>query len=231
MDFYEKWIDADYNPFILFSSEGRVLSLNDSAQFLLGSVSEKVLFEHATTYAATSFGFKTTHIPLEFGRFKFFALCVGYENEKEIGLRLYRIPGEEKSLLTQNNAGFDPVNIYTLIDLCISSNSINNQASYSKLVDPTIPEIRIDTDAFIKLINILLTASPASSDIILRLSLKIGEHIKVENKKYSIFKIEVEYDKDYEIQNKSKVESYSKRLGTFLEENEKKLSIDLALIT
>ena len=231
MSFYEKWVDVDYNPFILFSSEGRVLSLNDAAQFLLGSVSEKIIFEHATTYASTSFGFKTTHIPLEFGRFKFFALCVGYENENEIGVRLYRIPSEEKSLLTQNNAGFDPVNIYTLIDLCISSNSINNQATYSKLIDPTIPEIRVDTDAFIKLLNILLTASEGSKEVILRLSLIIGEHIKVEGKKYSIFKIEVAFDQEYTIANKTKVESYTKRLGTVLQESDKALSIDLALIT
>ncbi len=231
MSFYEKWIDADYNPFILFSAEGRVVSLNDAAQFLLGSVSEKILFEHATSYASTSFGFKTTHIPLEFGRFKFFAICVGYEKEEEIGIRLYRVPSEEKVLMAQNHAGFEPINIYTLIDLCISSNSIANQATYSKTIDPTLPEVRIDADAFIKLLNIFLTASPASTEVILKLSLKIGEHIKVENKKYSIFTIEVLFNQEYMITNKSKIDSYTKRLGTVMEEKEDRLSIDLALIT
>ena len=231
MSFYEKWIDADYNPFILFNAEGRVVSLNDAAQFLLGSVSEKVLFEHATSYASTSYGFKTTHIPLEFGRFKFFAICVGYEKEEEIGLRLYRIPSEEKTLIAQNHAGFEAINIYTLIDLCISSNSITNQATYSKTIDPTLPEVRLDTDAFIKLLNILLTASPESTEVLLKLSLKIGEHIKVESKKYSIFTVEVIFDKPYAIVNKTKIESYTKRLGTTLEEKQDRLSINLALIT
>ena len=60
MTFEQQWIEYDYNPFVLFSSNVKVLSLNSEAQFLLGFVTTEELFNLATTYANVSFGFKTT---------------------------------------------------------------------------------------------------------------------------------------------------------------------------
>ncbi|MCK4737153.1 MAG: hypothetical protein KAT10_01230, partial [Sulfurimonas sp.] len=67
MTFEQQWIEYDYNPFVLFSSKGKVISLNSEAQFLLGAITTDELFNLATTYANLSFGFKTTFIELEFG--------------------------------------------------------------------------------------------------------------------------------------------------------------------
>ena len=87
MTFEQQWIEYDYNPFILFSSNGKIVSLNAEAQFLLGTATSRELYELATSYANVTFGFKTTFIDLEFGRYKFFGLTVGYENEDEIGIK------------------------------------------------------------------------------------------------------------------------------------------------
>ena len=62
MTFEQQWIEYDYNPFVLFNSNSRIISLNAEAQFLLGCVTADELFKLATTYANVTFGFKTTFI-------------------------------------------------------------------------------------------------------------------------------------------------------------------------
>ena len=38
MTFDQQWIEFDFNPFVLFSSNGKIISLNTEAQYLLGAV-------------------------------------------------------------------------------------------------------------------------------------------------------------------------------------------------
>ena len=60
MTFEQQWLEYDYNPFILFDSNAKVISLNSEAQFLLGAASTSELFELASSYSNITFGFKTT---------------------------------------------------------------------------------------------------------------------------------------------------------------------------
>jgi hypothetical protein len=191
MTFEQQWIEYDYNPFVLFNSNGRIISLNAEAQFLLGCVTTDELFKLATTYANVTFGFKTTFIDLEFGRYKFFALTVGYENEDEIGIKFYQVPTFK---LTKDKPVGELTNIYTLIDLCIATNSINSKIHYIKDFDPTIPEIIIDSNNFIKILNKIFICFNENKEIKTKVFYRVGEHIKFENKKYSIFSIEISAD-------------------------------------
>ena len=188
MTFEQQWLEYDYNPFILFSSNGKIISLNTEAQFLLGGVTHNEIFELATTYANVTFGFKTTFIELEFGRYKIFGLTVGYENEDEIGIKLYQSPSFKIRSPKPNG---ELTNIYTLVDLCISSNSISNKTIFTKEFDPTIPEIIINSNNFIKLLNKVYKCFKESAKIETKIYYRTGEYIKFENKKYSIFSIEV----------------------------------------
>jgi len=188
MTFEAQWLEYDYNPFILFSSNGKIISLNTEAQFLLGGVTHNEIFELATTYANVTFGFKTTFIELEFGRYKIFGLTVGYENEDEIGIKLYQTPSFKIRSPKPNG---ELTNIYTLVDLCISSNSISRKIIFTKEFDPTIPEIVIDSNHFIKLLNKIYLCFKDSSKIDTKIYYRVGEYIKFENKKYTIFSIEV----------------------------------------
>ena len=140
MTFEQQWIEYDYNPFVLFNINGKIVSLNSEAQFLLGSTTANELFDLAKAYANITFGFKTTFVDLEFGRYKFFGITVGYENEDQIGIKLYQAPSFK--LKTPKLDG-QLTNIFTLIDLCISTNSINSDIKYVKDYDPTIPNIII----------------------------------------------------------------------------------------
>lgn len=188
MTFEQQWIEYDFNPFILFSASGKILSLNAEAQFLLGAVEHRHLYELATTYASPSFGFRTTFLELEFGRFKFFGITVGYENEKEIGIRFYQMPTFK---FAHPEPDGEPVNIYTLIDLCISSNSINTQTRFEKELDPSIPEIRLHADQFIRLLNKIYTAMLANDIIHTKLFFRVGEYIRYESKKYTFFTLKI----------------------------------------
>ncbi len=191
MSFEAQWLEYDYNPFILFSSNGKVISANSEAQFLLGSASSSELYQLATTYANITFGFKTKFLDLEFGRFKFFGLTVGYENEDEIGIKLYQMPSFK---LNKPKPIGELTNIYTLVDLCISTNSISSNINFIKEFDPTIPDIIINANNFIKILNKIYSCFKENDEIHTKIFYRIGEHIKFEDKKYSIFSIEVKAD-------------------------------------
>ncbi len=192
MTFEQQWLEYDYNPFVLFNSNGKIISLNAEAQFLLGSATPQEIFELATTYANVTFGFKTTFLDLEFGRYKFFGLTVGYENEDEIGIKFYQTPSFK---LNHPKPVGQLTNIYTLVDLCISSNSIGTNITFKKEFDPTIPDIIIDSKEFIKIFNKIYSCFTDNEIIYTKLFFRVGEHIKFEDKKYSIFSIQVSAEK------------------------------------
>ena len=86
------WIEHDYNPFILFSTSGELKYSNNSAELLLSYVSPKNFHDLALSYAPMSFGYKTTFITLEYDKFSFYGITVGYEDEEVIGIKLYQNP-------------------------------------------------------------------------------------------------------------------------------------------
>lgn len=226
MTFDQQWIEFDFNPFILFNSGGKIVSLNTEAQYLLGAIDASAIYKIATTYASSSFGFKTTFLDLEFGRFKFFGITVGYEDEEQIGIRLYQLPSFQ---LTKHKPEGQLVNVYTLIDLCISSNSIGSQTKYTKELDPTIPEIRLQTEIFIKLLNKIYLSMAGNDKIVTRLFFRVGEHIKYEGEKHSLFSIE--------ISSESIIRRYVSEITHLAEENnlftdikENKITINVPMI-
>ncbi len=188
MTFEQQWIEYDYNPFVLFSASGKILSLNAEAQFLLGSATTEELFNLASSYANISFGFKTTFLELEFGRYKFFAITVGYEDDEAIGIKLYQAPSFK---INKPKPIGESTNIYALVDLCILSYSINSKIIFEKDFDPTIPDIIIDSNNFIKILNKVYACYENNQKIVTKIFYRIGEHIKFEEKKYSLFSVEI----------------------------------------
>lgn len=227
MTFDQQWIEYDFNPFILFSASGKVLSLNTEAQYLLGAADASVIYKIAMANANSTFGFKTTFMDLEFGRFKFFGITIGYEDEEQIGIRLYQLPSFQ---FTKQKPEGNLINIYTLIDLCISSNSIGSSIKYLKELDPSIPEIRLHAELFIKLLNKTYQAFNNNETVLTRLFFRVGEHIKFEGEKYSLFAIE--------LSSTNMNAKYSAELTRLAEENnlycevrESKVTINIPMIT
>ena len=188
MTFEQQWIEYDYNPFILFNAKGKILTLNSEAQFLLGATNPHEIFELAQSYANITFGFKTTFLELEYGRYKFFGLTVGYENEDEIGIKLYQAP--TLKLNTKKPDG-ELTNIYTITDLCIATNSISSTIEYTKSYDPTIPDIVVNSQKLVKLLNKIYSCYEENDTIDTKVAFRVGEHVKFDDKKYSIFSITI----------------------------------------
>lgn len=227
MTFEQQWIEYDYNPFILFNAEAKVLSLNAEAQYLLGNITPNTIFELAMNYASPSFGFKTTFLDLEYGRFKFFGITVGYEDEDQIGIRLYQTPGFK---FNKPEILGELVNIYTLVDLCISTNSISSSSEFIKDLDPSIPDVRLDTDKFIKLLNKIYKSILSAESITTRLYFRVGEYIKYENKKYSLFSIEISGG-TVDQSRRSEIEMQLEAMSLFGEVETSKVTINIPLIT
>ncbi|WP_024955601.1 hypothetical protein [Sulfurospirillum arcachonense] len=188
MTFDEAWIEHDYNPFIVFNEEGRISSLNQEAQYLLGEVENKEIFELTQAYASHTYGFKTTSLDLSFGSYKFYAITVGYLDEKKIGIKLYKVASKKFTNIEEYG---DSVNIYALLDLCISAASTRSKSNFSKEFDPTFPDIRLKINNFTKLLNKIYQSHLAATSIRTKLSLVTGEYIRFENKKYPIFTVKI----------------------------------------
>jgi len=89
------------------------------------------------------------------------------------------------------------VNIYPLLDLYISTISSSRDIQFKKEFDPTFPDLRLDMDGFTKLLNKSFTSFQQAAKIITKLSLKMGEYIRFEKKKYPIFTMIVEKKRSY----------------------------------
>ena len=226
MTFEQQWLEYDYNPFILFGSNSKIISLNSEAQFLLGAAESQELFELASAYSNVTFGFKTTFLELEFGRYKFFGLTVGYENEDEIGIKLYQTPSFQ---INKPKPTGELTNIYTLVDLCISTNSINSDINFKKEFDPTIPEVVINSNNFIKILNKIYLCFFKNNEITTKIFFRVGEHIKFEDKKYSLFSIEIKSEnQDNKKVDELKVFSQS---SNFFIDIKKNITINIPMIT
>jgi len=226
MTFEQQWIEYDYNPFVLFSANGKILSLNSEAQFLLGSTTPKMIFELAQAYASINFGFKTTFLELEYGRYKFFGITVGYENEEQIAIKLYQVPTYK---ITTNKPEGELTNIFTITDLCISTNSISSSINYIKDYDPTIPEVIINSNQLIKILNKMYYCLQENDEITTKVFYRIGEHIKFGDKKYSIFSISL-YAKNINTNRSSELKILAENSDFYIDISSK-LTINIPMIT
>ncbi|MDR1614354.1 MAG: hypothetical protein LBS26_02165 [Campylobacteraceae bacterium] len=189
MQFYEQWIDNDYNPFILFDLNGKIVMINQEAQYLLPQVGARELFDMASAYASMTFGFKTTLFDFRLGENSFYGITVGYLDDDNIGIKLYK--KHVKRFVSFDESG-EFVNIYSLLDLCISAVSISRKIAFKKDFDPTFPELKLQIEKFTQLVSKLLDSHQHSASITIKLAVKTGEYIKFNDKRYPIFLLSIE---------------------------------------
>jgi hypothetical protein len=189
IQFYEQWLDNDYNPFVLFDSNGKIVMINQEAQYLLSQVLPKELFDMASAYANVTFGFKTTLFDFRFGEGLFYGITVGYLDDDHIGIKLYKTP--VKRFVSFNESG-EFVNVYSLLDLCISAVSISRKIAFKKDFDPTFPELKLQIEKFTQLVSKVFDSHQSTATITTKLVVKTGEYIKFNDKKYPIFLLSIE---------------------------------------
>ena len=190
MRFFEEWVELDLNPILSFSSSAKIIYSNSEAQFLLNRIKQKELFDLALTYAPKTFGALTSYIDLTIKNYTFYAITVMYENEDEIHMKLYKsaMVKKESKLNIKN---INTTNIFTLVDLAISTSKIKNNINFTKNYDPSIPEFKLDASTFIKTLNIIFEVFKDKENVNCSILLKIGEYIKINDKKYSLISVEI----------------------------------------
>ena len=182
---FEPFIEWDNSPFILFSNEGKILYVNNSAELLFGSVSTKELYDLTLAYASAGFGYKTTSLSLTYDAFMFHAITVGYENEEQISLRLYHTPAvQPKAKLHTESLMTTDINI--LLEANIALFQAENSNPLSLLTDQDLPLFKMDQNHFSKLLRKVFHSFRSSDSIDITLKLLIGQHIMINNKKESL---------------------------------------------
>ena len=225
MSFFEEWIELDLNPILSFSSTSKILYSNSEAQFLLNRIKQKELFDLALSYAPKTFGAQTSYIDLAIKNYTFYAITVMYENEDEIHMKLYKSAMVKKEN-TINIKNINVTNIFTLVDLSISTSKIKNDINFIKNYDPSIPEFKLDASSFIKSLNQIFDAFKGNKNVSCSILLKIGEYIKIDEKKYSLISVEISTDKENDFSSLNIKENNS----FILTKDENKITIDLPLI-
>ena len=225
MSFFEEWVELDLNPVLSFSSSAKIIYSNSEAQFLLNRIKQKELFDLALTYAPKTFGASTSYIDLTIKNYTFYAITVMYENEDEIHMKLYKsaMVKKESKLNIKN---INTTNIFTLVDLAISTSKIKNDINFTKNYDPSIPEFKLDASSFIKTLNSVFDAFKDKENVSCSILLKIGEYIKIDSKKYSLISVEIAANEksDFSSLNIKETNSF------ILTSDDTKVTIDLPLI-
>jgi hypothetical protein len=128
---------------------------------------------------------------LEYGKFHFYAVTIGYENEETIGIKLYQNPLTGPTRKTSAAISKENSNIYVLIDLCISLASSNSNTLFKKELDPTIPEFKLSQNEFTKALRKVYDAFMPADVVTTGLKLKIGETVKIGEKKYQLLELSI----------------------------------------
>ncbi|MGM0518327.1 MAG: hypothetical protein ACQERD_01645 [Campylobacterota bacterium] len=228
MNFYEKWVDLDLNPIISFNSDGKITFSNSEAQYLLSRIKQSELFNLAVKYASKTYGVNTSYINLSIKNYIFYAITVTYENDEEVHMKLYKsaMVKKESKLNIKNT---NKTNIFTIIDLAISTNKIKNSIEFIKNYDPSIPDFKLNANEFVKTINKVLDIySQNATTITCSVLLKVGEYIKIEGKKYSLISVKIQTDKKIDFEELKKEQNYSTFILSFEDD---KVIIDLPLIS
>ena len=225
MSFFEEWVELDLNPILSFSSSSKIIYSNSEAQFLLNRIKQKELFDLALTYAPKTFGALTYYIDLTIKNYTFYAITISYENEDEIHMKLYKsaMVKKESKLNIKN---INTTNIFTLVDLAISTSKIKNNINFTKNYDPSIPEFKLDASSFIKTLNSVFEVFKNKDNVACSILLKIGEYIKIDNIKYSLISVEIvaNEESDFSSLNIKETNSF------IITYDDSKVTIDLPLI-
>ncbi|MDR0664961.1 MAG: PAS domain-containing protein [Helicobacteraceae bacterium] len=189
---YRNWMEYDYNPFFVFNQNGIVTYLNRSAELLSGYEPIRTFNDLALSYASIDFGYKTTFMPLNFGKFHFFAITVGYEDENSIGIKLYQAPAIRESAI-EKMKNCNQTNIYVLIDIAISLAKGRLQAAlFRNEFDPAIPEFKLSQNDFTKILRKIYDGfDPKCKLIATSLKLKAGEFLRAGGEKYQLVELRV----------------------------------------
>jgi hypothetical protein len=147
------------------------------------------LYQLAVNYAPKSFGTLRSQVYLRYDRYIFCALLVGYIDDEKIGLRLYKEMTNSSTNVSKGN--ITPTNLFALLELSKNSIFANKEVLITESLDPTIPEMKLHVESFLKLLNRIFTEYIDCKEIEIMVRLKIGQNLVVDGKSYPICNVSV----------------------------------------
>ena len=184
------FIENDSNPFILFTSTGKIEYLNTSAEVLMGACTPKELFDIALAHAPQTFGSKKSILSLSFNSFEFYGINVLYENEEFMGIHLYNKPFKESTTKMVLD-GFSSTDINMLLHANIELFNINYEGKIALLTDYDIPEFQMHQNNFSLFLRHLLSSFKESKKLEINVKIKLGEQVVIKEKRYAIIILSV----------------------------------------
>lgn len=181
----EMFVERDINPAIVFSNSGKILYLNNSAETLLAYVKKQVLFDMALAYAPSSFGHKTTMLAIAYDSFNFYAINVGYEDENQISLHLYRA-APNKLVENINLDKLVATDINILLRANIALFEVDSNTRIKLLIDQDIPQFKVDQNNLSKLLRKCFESFAQSPFVDITLKMIIGKHIVIKGQKETL---------------------------------------------
>lgn len=227
INFYKQLIENDLNPFILFDSNGKMKDFNAEAEFLFNFVQPKQLYELAISHASSSFGFNRKFISLKYGKFLYYAILVGYLDDDNIGLRLYKEVSIIDEMAMNNN--IELANIFHLIDLSKTTTLMQSKIKIEETYDISIPETKLHINDFLLILNECFELYKDEKEISLKVHIKIGEYEIIKDNKYQIIAIEFRSSNSVEVPKSLERKVSNTYINIFLNNNILNLELPMIL--
>jgi nitrogen-specific signal transduction histidine kinase len=225
--FYKSLIENDLNPFILFDNSGKIKDFNKEAEFLFNTVNPKDLYELAVANASLSFGFNHKFISLKYGKFRFYAILVGYITDDEIALRMYKEVSIKNDIKKIENV--ESVNIFSLIAISQNTTLFQNDINVEEIYDVSMPQIKMNINQFLLVLNECFTIIKDEKSLKLKVYIKTGEYELINNTKYKVAAIEFVATKHYIINDDLVHKALLANMNIFVDLNSIKLEFPMIL--
>ena len=192
---FEFFIEYDINPVIFFDNKGNIKYCNQEAEIFLSYVNTQDIFNFTLKNAPKNKGIKTIFKEVKFLDFNFKGYSIGYKDNDLIGIRLF-INTEKNHISIEN---LEKTNILKIINLAIEYITLKQKTKFKIYPDLSFSEIYLNKK---ELLHILLEIFEKQSNVEILTHLKVGEYLKVKDKKYPIIEIIVKCHPNKKIESK-----------------------------
>jgi len=223
---FEYLVEIDNNPVIIFSNSGKILYLNTNAEILLGYVNAKEIFNLCLNNAPKEYGYNTVQIELHYGSFTFYSIMVSYTNDDYIAIRLYYKP---KIKHISRDTSKVETDLNKVLNNSIIHFNISSKTDIRLMSDLDIPATQTNQNKLSLLLRKILDSYKDAIYVDINMSLKIGEFIIIDDKKYSVISLIYKSDKR-EKEDDLNIRRLAEDLSFDIYLNENMVSLDIPLI-
>jgi hypothetical protein len=214
-NFYKSFLNESINPFILFSNDGKLVDFNYEAEILFNSAMPKDIFELALSNSPHNFGFERKYLNLKFGKTKYYAIVVGYIDDENIGIELYKQVNLEKEVAKIDDSNIEPTNIFSLIEISKATNFDLEFTNITEIYDTSIPEIKLNINNFLLTLNEFFKLFVGFENIEVTVNLKVGEYEIINGKKHSIIYISCKGESEVAISSELESQALGSHMNIF----------------